>query len=226
MSRRWRGLEDNSTEQTDDDSSNLDLAGSYALQLREYHEKCQGNPVFAMDILQHSAASALSRSGKDMGVAESPENIHHDGNGLGISANTSPSDPGPWRSPAVARSDMSAVATPMHHMPRCSSMSMPPPPTRSPSLTSRAPGIGHESFVQQAPTSVNGFYENPAIGSARASTASPDGPDNLLAMSDSLMGHGFTQLDRVITFDGTPFSFDPFQFADFSFNAFDVAANP
>lgn len=224
MSRRWRALDDNAAGQGDIDSSNLDLAGSYALQLREYHEKCRGNPAFAMDILQHSAASALSRSGKDMGVAESPENFHHDSNVLRISANNSPSDPGTWRSPAAARTDLSATATPMHHMPRSSSML--PPPTPSPKFASRAPAIGQDSFVQQAPTSVNGFYENATNANARASTASPDGPDNLLAMSDSLMGQGFAQLDRVITFDGTPFSFDPFQFADFSFNAFDVSTNP
>lgn len=224
MSRRWRALDSNTAGQTENDSSSLDLAGSYALQLREYHEKCRGNPAFAMDILQHSAASALSRSGKDMGVAESPEHSHHDANGLGISTTNSPSDPGSWRSPPVARSDMSASATPMHHMPRSSSML--PPPTPSPNLASRVAAVGQDSFIQQAPTSVNGFFDNPTAASARGPTASPDGPDNLLAMSDSLMGQGFAQLDRVITFDGTPFSFDPFQFADFSFNAFDVPTNP
>ena len=81
MSRRWRGLGSVSSPQADLTPSQLDLAGSYALQLREYHARCQENPAFAMEILQHSAASALSQSGKDMGVAESPEQPVHDERG-------------------------------------------------------------------------------------------------------------------------------------------------
>jgi hypothetical protein len=32
-------------------------------------------------------------------------------------------------------------------------------------------------------------------------------PDNLMAMCDALMGQSFTNLDRVIPYDGTAFSF-------------------
>ena len=210
MSRRWRGLGTIASPQADLDPSHLDLAGSYALQLREYHAKCMENPGFAMDILQHSAASALSRSGKDMGVAESPEQLSHEESGLGITTNNSPSDPGSWRSSAPPRTE----TTPMHHMPH-----------HSPHLSNRAPGTAHGPLMQQSPTSMNGYHEAMPPPSARPSISSPDGPDYLMEMSDALMGQNFAQLDRVITFDGTPFSFDPLQFGDYSFNNFDMPPN-
>lgn len=207
MSRRWRGLWNTSSSRPDLDPADIDLAGSYASQLREYHAKCQENSGYAMDILQHSAASALSRSGKDMGVAESPEKLHHEESGLGITSNNSPSDPGSWRSSAAPRTE----TTPIHHM-----------PYHSPHLSNRVPGLVHGPMMQQSPTSMNGYHENMPPPSARPSISSPDGPDHLMEMSDALMGQNFAQLDRVITFDGTPFSFDPFQFGDLAFNAFDM----
>ena len=53
---------------------------------------------------------------------------------------------------------------------------------------------------------------------------SPEGQDNLMAMSNALLGQNFANLDRVIMSDGTDFSFNAFEMTDFGFNAFDVNA--
>ena len=189
MSRRWRGF------QTDTDSRphpggavipKLDLAGRYALRLQEYREVCKrSHHEVAVEILGHSGARALLPSKADVPIVTSIPSVNGHGETIAGVENRDTPRSHPRMPSRAARSEREEAVTPMH-FPRESSDSA-PPPTATPS----------PSHPRSGQTNMGGYYGDLS-----------NEPDDLMAMCDALLGQNFTNLDRVIPYDGTAFSFN------------------
>ena len=196
MSRRWRGYRVGWDSGTGNESAmpKLDLAGTYALRLQEYRAMCERShydPGVIVEILSHSGASTFLNSKVPAALSTSTSIANgHTGREDG------PSPLGHFRMPSrAARSEREEAVTPMH-FPREPSDA---PPTATPS----------PSQSRTQPNATNYYADFPN-----------EQPDNLMAMCDALMGQGFTNLDRVIPFDGTAFSFNPDFMPEIGSNAY------
>ena len=202
-SRRWQGH--HSDVEIGSDYRNVtvskqDLAGTYALRLQEFRAACESShhdPGVIIDILSHSGASTLlsSTTGSRTNVSTPSINVHSAGS-AGPDDRDAPRSH--MRVPSrAARSAQEETVTPMH-FPRDPPDSIPPHTTPSPSQ------------LRPTQSNMSGYYGEFAN----------EQPDNLMAMCDALMGQSFTNLDRVIPFDGTAFSFMDVQ--DFEYTAYNT----
>jgi hypothetical protein len=166
MSRRWRGYEDDGNEK----SSKLDLAGVYALRLREYHARCQKEPEFADQILMYSGGDVLLKGEPTL-----------DAQAAGERSTPHAGTPGMAGAARVARSEREETVTPIHF----------PRPPETPSMAASPMARPPSSIAQhtdQNAMNINGFRP-----------MNYGTPDNLMMMSDMLMGQNWTGLDRVGT---------------------------
>lgn len=191
MSRRWRGSQTDVDSRAYPDGAAVlksDLAATYALRLQEYRAACERSHrdfKVAVDILGHSGASALLPSKADGPLLTSTPSVNSHSEAIaGVENRDTPRSH--TRMPSrAARSEREEAVTPMH-FPRESSDSV-PPPTATPS----------PSRPRSAQPNMGGYYGDFS-----------NEPDDLMAMCDALLGQSFTNLDRVIPFDGTAFSFN------------------
>ena len=192
MSRRWRGSQTNIDGRSYLDGTAIpksDLAGTYALRLQEYGEACKRShhdPSIAVEILGHSGASALllSKTVSPLLTSTPSVNGHSEAIAGAENRNTPYSH---TRMPSrAARSEREEGVTPMHFPQDSSGTVHPPTATPSP------------SHPRSAQPNMGGYYGDFS-----------NEPDDLMAMCDALLGQRFTNLDRVIPFDGTAFSFNP-----------------
>lgn len=201
MSRRWRGYRggwDTAAGNEGAAMPKLDLAGTYALRLQEYRAMCDRShhdPSVIVEILSHSGASTFLKA-KGTALSMSTPSI----NGFsdrGASRESVISPPSHFRMPSrAARSEREEAVTPIH-FPREPSDA---PPTATPSPAQ-----------PRSQLNVTSYYGD----------LSNEQHDNLMAMCDDLLGQSFSNLDRVIPFDGTAFTFNAdFGMPELGYNAY------
>ena len=222
MSTRWRGLWGREDDETDKTFEKLDLAGKYALRLSEYHSKCLDDADYAAKILPNSAADAIVCSKKDAALAKPHRTYDTNTRAAPSVSERRVLNMDVTRQPSISRPHTDMEISPMHH---AQSSSVANTDTHSPRFRNRTSASTHDVSVPLGQGNVNGYYDGSASGSVNNSNTPSDGQDNLLAMSDALMGQSFANLDRVIMSDGTDFSFNAFEISDFAFGPFDLSTN-
>ena len=199
MSRRWQGYQGEIYNRDDGEGGvlKLDLAGTYALRLQEYRTACERShhdPGVLSGILGRSGASAFLLTNDIGSSLVSPPNAQAQSNpGSSEGHRDSPNSHNRVSSRA-ARSEQEEAVTPMHF----------PRELTEPYAASAA--MQSPSQLRSMPANTGAYYD-----------AFAEPQDNLMAMCDTLLGQSFTDLDRVIPFDGTTFSFNPVDVQDFGY---------
>lgn len=225
MSLRWRGDRIDAASQPVEfeiRTANLDLAGRYALVLRKYHSRCQEDPTVAADILQNSAATALFGSDKDITIRPTIDTLNQSTPIVGNSESQFQED----TAPGVLRAGSAPVQPSFH--PDSDQDNTERSQLRPPAVLTRTPSANQLVPYTSNTATVNGYYTGYATSTVVGPPAcTPDSQDNLLAMSDTLMGQNFQNMDRVITVDGADFSFQNFDLADpgFVYGGFEMHSN-
>ncbi len=186
MSRRWRGHEARQEVHSADTvsaSAELDLAGRYALQLREYHAKCQEEPQFANEIMSYSGADVI--------LSPQTRSAHYAA-GQGILTGSTPASQTGGAS-RVTWSEREEAVTPMHF-----------PRNRSETAMSTSPVVARPPSAQ--PQMSGAEYAGVHF---RPGTYDTPGAQNNYGMTGDMLafGHDFVDMDRVITSNGADFSF-------------------
>ncbi|KAL0934776.1 uncharacterized protein CTRU02_209367 [Colletotrichum truncatum] len=154
------------------------LAGKYAAQLRELHQKCEADSRYSVDVLGYS--SGISGQGCSPS-AQTPGFSHQQGSALF----SQPSN-------KVARPPTSSPLAP--HQTTATAQSRPAPVfTNQPS-----PGPLRQGSIigsMASPIPITGFTPRDS-----------DAPDELSAISHMLMDQRFIEMDRIISFDDMMFT--------------------
>lgn len=224
MSRRWKGCMPEQTER-------MDLAARYASLLQALHTKCLNEPDLRPELLfQYDITSDLdAKAGRDrsFSVTGLEESSRPTGQDVASSAvegypaqrvdcspassrgyahtfpaqnPTSPYNPNPHAEGSLYNHISPSNANPSigHPTPR-------PAPTGVPSHLS-SPASNTQSIPATVPlrehTGIENSNERQTVDRADATE------DELTIMSNALLGQQFSELDRVITLDGTDFAFD------------------
>ena len=224
MSLRWRSDRIDAASQPvefDIRTANLDLAGRYALVLRKYHSRCQEDPGIAAEVLQHSAATALFGSDSDVTIRPTIDTLNQSTPIVGSS--DSQFQDGPL--PGAFRPGSAPAQT---VIPTDSDQSNPDRSQLRPqAILTRTPSASQVPTHMSHGVTANGYYTGYTGNIVGPPACTPDSQDNLLAMSDTLMGQNFQNMDRVITVDGADFSFHAFDLSDpgFGYGAFEMHSN-
>lgn len=206
MSRRWNGYLSPSHAKSSDADQHLDLAAKYVALLEVMHAKCLDKPDIPTEkLFQYDIMSDLPAiRGR---AATSPYSISDAGEGSTAM----------WRegnlTPAIGPSPISdrelnlnspyvSGDKPFHN---------PVSPGRMP--IKHAPNTQSRQDMGMAPgTPIPGMhYNQPSVPTGLVNLAdgiSETTEDELTVMSNVLLDQQFSELDRVIMFDGTDFAFD------------------
>jgi hypothetical protein len=194
MSRRWNGC---SPAAYDNNIHHLDLAARYAALLEAMHAKCLNEPDLPTDrLFQYDITSDLKAI---RGTAStSPHSTFAFGEASGV----------PWQAghgPSPVSNHPGPLNTPYLH-------------GRKPYFHPMSPGgasLVHNMdtprpIVTGLPAGVHGQRNQPSLSTGISNTeGSGQTPeDELTLMSNVLLDQQFSDLDRVITLDGTDFAFD------------------
>jgi len=184
MSRRWRGESKNeSREQEVMEGEDLDLAAKYARDLLKMHEDAQQDPEFCSRVLGYRLGSNEAK-----GVSQLPRSESRSSTG-------------------TPRERLPSTSTPTisHHIP--SQIRTDLEMSRRSSLSQFSPRT-HVSMPSPTFTSGRSLYRQPSISHGYNNMPFERFPQNdeLTAISHTLLGNEFMELDRIITLDGTDFS--------------------
>ncbi|EEU38880.1 uncharacterized protein NECHADRAFT_83221 [Fusarium vanettenii 77-13-4] len=172
MSRRWAGV-------THGDSGYfLNLAGKYALHLRNTYEMCQQDVTYNLTVLDYT--ENIEQAMSDQSRSQHPRTEDNDDDTRAMSTAISSQKLGRMTSLPIA---------PQGHV----------PPTRPQNIsTGTSPPVRVTGTVGQ-PENVD------TIWFTAANTDVQELPEDLLAISQALMDQRFAEMDRIITLDDSWF---------------------
>lgn len=200
MSRRWSGPVRSRSHQGTSHSKDMNMAGNYALQLSQLHQRCLNDAKFKLNILGYLRMSSDLEQGGLFPASHPP-----------LSSYAPLEEDGQQAPETNTASTTYNIGQDLHSMPRQAQR------LRQPSASAQFNGpsgwpsqYGSESpgtnlMVNMA--SPNGM-EDPNSGAMGINFGGEMVDDELSAMSHILLGQQFMDMDRVITLDGTNFAID------------------
>ena len=191
MSRRWRGKYEGESEASQEaNEEDLDLAAKYARDLLKMNEDAQHEVDFSSKVLGYKMGSNEAK-----GVSQLPRSEPSPRIAL---------TPQAHRRPSIASSQTKSPIMTARHVPANIHTSHELPRNSLSQFSPRA------HITTPSPTYVSGrpAYRHPSISHTFNNIPFEHFPQNdeLTAISHTLLGNEFMELDRIITLDGTDFS--------------------
>lgn len=212
MSRRWQGQEP-LDQQNSSNEKGPSIAAQYAMELESFHASFVNQPQFCMNVLGYSQDSAgrtvdsllpsiFSPYPTSPDTVQSPSQRHHVAN---FYNNPMPGTNGSASHPNIT------------HQPARMGGQRYPIETSSPQHTTRTPrtsisNLGNHEWQTLHNSQPVGMPSNMQVPhntmQPNIDYDSVSVDDELTAMSNTLLGQQFLEMDRVITYDGTNFAID------------------
>lgn len=189
MSHRWRGKPDGETLAAQEmEVEEHDLATKYVNDLIKMHEEAEQKPDFCSRVLGYELGAIESRGVSQLPRPESRQ----------VSEAR--------RRSSITRSQITSQTATAGHIPLNTRTSNEIPKH---SMSQFSPGA-HVTTPSPTLTSGRPMYRHPSMPHAFNSNLYDHFPQNdeLTAISHTLLGNEFMELDRIITLDGTSFSLD------------------
>lgn len=186
MSRRWEGP------RTESVKLPPNLAGKYAINLRNLYEKCMAHPSFEINLIDYQGdmcCSGASYTPNDV-PDRNTQQTHHLGVNDTESSHAAP--PVPSNLGSVPFHDATGRLVPSTHQQDISS------------------GRVQSSSMNHLPLPTPSAHENTQIAAGNGSSypmnaTSPYPPGDLMEISQALMDQRFSEMDRIITLDDSFF---------------------